>query len=323
MTEQNVIQAETQAVALTPADMISKALEQGSGVEVLTQLMGLQERYDATQARKAFDEAMSRAKAELPIIGKNNEVDFTGKTGIRTNYQYEDLAGIAKIVDPILSSHGLSYRFRTAQDATSITVTCVISHRDGHSEENGLTASADNSGNKNSIQAIASTVTYLERYTLKAGLGLAVSNDDDGKRADGPMVLNSSQAKLFINFDKIAQTIREMPTFKRLENLRNFIETIEFVHPSTVGIWLEECDARAAALDAELEGKAKANLTGEKPVDEDPHAVILAEAVRLFGSALTQEDVSEIDDNYASQLDGMENWDEYTAALDDARARIG
>jgi hypothetical protein len=33
---------------------------------------------------------------------------------------------------------------------------------------------------KNSLQAIASTTTYLQRYTLKLALGLSVSHDDDG-----------------------------------------------------------------------------------------------------------------------------------------------
>ena len=49
-------------------------------------------------------------------------------------------------------------------------MTCVVSHRLGHSEENTLTAGRDESGNKNNIQAVGSTITYLQRYTLKAAL---------------------------------------------------------------------------------------------------------------------------------------------------------
>lgn len=65
-----------------------------------------------------------------------------------------------------------------------VTVTCIISHRDGHFEENTLSAGRDESGNKNSIQAVGSTLTYLQRMTLKASLGLAASDDDDGASAD-------------------------------------------------------------------------------------------------------------------------------------------
>jgi hypothetical protein len=64
-----------------------------------------------------------------------------------------------------------------------VTVTCIVSHRDGHFEENTLCAGRDESGNKNSIQSIGSTSTYLQRMTLKAALGLAVSSDDDGHAA--------------------------------------------------------------------------------------------------------------------------------------------
>ena len=168
---------------LTPMDMIDRAVSSGAGIETLEKLMALQERWEANQARKAFDEAMAAAKAEIPTIVKNRVVDFTSQKG-RTNYRHEDLGEIAKTVDPILSRHGLSYRFRTTSALNEpVTVTCIVSHRMGHSEENTLCAGRDDSGNKNSIQGVGSTITYLQRYTLKAALGLAASNDDDGKAA--------------------------------------------------------------------------------------------------------------------------------------------
>lgn len=174
-----------QSVAVTPMAMIDRALASNAAPETLEKLLALQERWEAGQARKAFDKAMAAAKAEIPTIDKNRLVDFTGKTGIRTHYRHEDLAGIARTVDPILSKHGLSYRFRTTNAPNEpITVTCIVSHRQGHSEENTLAGGKDESGNKNSIQAVGSTITYLQRYTLKAALGLAASNDDDGGKAD-------------------------------------------------------------------------------------------------------------------------------------------
>lgn len=169
---------------ITPMGMLERAVSRGASVEVMEKLMSLQERWAANQARRAFDEAMSAAKSEIPVIAKNREVDFTSQKG-RTNYRHEDLAEIARTVDPILTKHGLSYRFRTSSLPNEpVTVTCIVSHRDGYSEENTLSAGRDESGNKNSIQAIGSTITYLQRYTLKAALGLAASNDDDGKKVD-------------------------------------------------------------------------------------------------------------------------------------------
>lgn len=169
---------------MTPMEMIDQAVSQNASVETLEKLMALQERWEANQARKAFEEAISAAKAKLPAIVKNKRVDFTSGKG-RTNYQYEDLASIMNQIGPILSEYGLSVRYRTtAEPNQPIAVTCIISHRMGHSEENTLMAGRDDSGNKNSIQAIGSTVTYLQRYTLKAALGLAAGADDDGAKAD-------------------------------------------------------------------------------------------------------------------------------------------
>ena len=164
--------------SVTPMAMIDRALAGGAAPETLEKLLALQERWEANQGRKAFDEAMSAAKAEIPVILKNRTVDFTSSKG-RTHYKHEDLAEIARTVNPILGKHGLSYRFRTSAAANEVSVTCIVSHRLGYFEENTLVGRPDDSGNKNSLQQVGSTLTYLQRMTLKAALGLAAAEDDD------------------------------------------------------------------------------------------------------------------------------------------------
>lgn len=175
-------QDEPQAlVPVTPMDMLNRAVQSGASLDMVEKLMTLQERWEKSQSRKAFDNAMADAKAAIPNITKNREVDFTSQKG-RTHYRYEDLGEIAKVVSPILAKHGLSYRYRTTSNINEpVTVTCIVSHREGHFEENTLCAGKDDTGGKNLIQQVGSTLTYLQRMTLKAALGLAVSNDDDGK----------------------------------------------------------------------------------------------------------------------------------------------
>jgi hypothetical protein len=57
----------------------------------------------------------------------------------------------------------------------------------GHSEEGAVLEGApDTSGSKNSIQAVGSTVSYLERYTLLAATGLAAKDQDDDGRGGAP-----------------------------------------------------------------------------------------------------------------------------------------
>lgn len=184
--ERQVVATPWNPRAVTPMDMLNEAVGQGASIDVLKELMDLQERWDRRQARKAFDAALAAARAELPTIIKNRTVDYQPQGKPRVTYRHEDLAGIAQSVDPVLAAHGLSYRWRTSSAPNEpITVTCIIAHRDGHSEETTLSAGRDNSGGKNDIQSIGSAVTYLQRYTLKAALGIAASHDDDGVAAGG------------------------------------------------------------------------------------------------------------------------------------------
>lgn len=176
--------------SITPLDLLQRAVQSNTNVDVMEKLLGLQERWERNEARRAFDAAIAKAKSEIPVIRKGNQVDFTTSRG-RTNYSYEDLATIAQTIDPILGKYGLSYRWRPNSDSKSVTVTCILSHAAGHFEENTLYAPHDATGNKNAIQAVGSAVTYLQRYTLKAALGLAAAADDDAravseKRNDPP-----------------------------------------------------------------------------------------------------------------------------------------
>jgi hypothetical protein len=174
--------------AATPSAMLAQAVASGASLEVVTQLMGLLKETRAEEQKMAFDAALSAAKAEIPVITKNRQVGYEHKDGKgETSYRHEDMGEIARTVDPILSKHGLSYRFRTTSEVGQpVSVTCIVAHRDGHAEENTLIAGRDDSGKKNAIQAIGSTITYLQRYTLKAALGLAASTDDDGQSSEQP-----------------------------------------------------------------------------------------------------------------------------------------
>ena len=178
---------------ITPMEIMHDAIMKGSPVEIIERLMTLQERYDGNQAKKAYNAAMADAKAEIKPIIKNRKVDFTSQKG-RTNYDYEDLGAVADAVDPILSKNGLSYRWKSRQEGKTLTVICILFHRDGYSEDAAeLSAANDESGNKNSIQAVGSTATLLQRYTLKMALGLAATKDDDGKAADPDEKISENQ----------------------------------------------------------------------------------------------------------------------------------
>jgi len=167
-----VVSAEQASVPMTPMQMAYQLIQNGADLGSVKEMLAMSKELAADQARRAFDEAVALAKAEIPVVTKNAKG--------HNEKRYADFSAYARAVDPIITKHGLSYRFRTAQ-TDRITVTCILSHKAGHFEENELSGPADSSGSKNAIQAIGSTLTYLQRYTLIQALGLAASNDDDGK----------------------------------------------------------------------------------------------------------------------------------------------
>jgi len=170
-----------------PLAAITQALRDGATPEILKDMMDLQERYEANEARKAFIAAFGAARAEIKPIRKTETAGFDSRrTGERTEYAFEDLAKIAEYIDPILARHGLSYSFEPKVDGMMLTITCVLEHVQGGSRRATLTAGHDTSGSKNPVQALGSTATYLERYTLKAVLGLAAARDDDAQLVGKP-----------------------------------------------------------------------------------------------------------------------------------------
>jgi hypothetical protein len=206
---------------VTPMAMLAKAVEGGADIDILEKLMGLSERWEANQARKAFDEAVASAKAEIPVIVKNASSH---------NSKYADFAAIARAVDPVLSKHGIRYRFRTQQNEKSISVTCVLTHKDGHAEENTLTGPVDATVGKNAIQAIGSTLTYLQRYSLVQALGLAASKDDDGAEAiTGRLISPSQLAQLNELADEVNADKIKFCKYLRVESLSQ-IKDKDFDH---------------------------------------------------------------------------------------------
>ena len=209
-TMQNVVQPGHDIV---PMDLLNRAVASGVSPEVWEKLMGLHERWEANQARKAFDHALAAAKGEFGEIKKSKQVNFVTKMG-RTNYSYEDLKDIERAVAPALSKYGLYYRWNTAVlPDKEIIVTCIVCHRDGHSIENSLPGAPDNSGNKNSAQATGSVCTYLQRYTLKAALGLAAEEeDDDGQGARSRPVIRREEESSGDEYARRWQTILDEAT---------------------------------------------------------------------------------------------------------------
>lgn len=169
----------------TPGDLLRYALESGADLDRLERLMDMQMKWEANEARKAYHDAMTEFKKNPPTIYKDKHVEFRTDKGV-TAYDHATLGNVVEKVVAALAEHGFSHRWMPHRsEGGMISVTCVITHKLGHSEETTLEAGLDQSGGKNNIQAMISTKSYLERHSLLAAVGLATRDtpDDDGRAA--------------------------------------------------------------------------------------------------------------------------------------------
>ena len=177
-------------MAAGPLQMAMNGLKAGMSIADARALLDLQKDWEANEARKAYALAMSGFKAEPMTIYKSKAVGYYTKAtpekeSVFVGYKHAVLSDVTSEICPAMSRHQLSHRWDVRQDANFITVTCRITHALGHSESIEMVGAPDGTGNKNRLQQIASTVSYLQRYTLLAITGMATSaedeDDDDGR----------------------------------------------------------------------------------------------------------------------------------------------
>lgn len=162
--------------------IISRAASDPScDVDKMERLLQMKERMDASNAKKAFAEALHGFQSECPQIHRGKWIEVKGEKRSRFA-AYEDMM---TTVQPVMQKWGFSATFDSntnAQNGRICSVTCTLSHIGGHSVQSTFPVMPDETGSKNSIQAIGSALSYGKRYSLGAVLGLVFTNeDDDGK----------------------------------------------------------------------------------------------------------------------------------------------
>jgi hypothetical protein len=165
--------AQQQTQQTNPMQLVELAINKDADIDKLERLMQMQERWEAREAEKAFNVALSDFQHKCPRIEKRKQAH---------NYKYAPLGDIIEQIKSTLHECGLSYTFQNVHDANGISVTCTITHVAGHSKSTSMTVNPDTSGSKNAIQAIGSAQTYGQRYTLIGALGITTADEDiDGR----------------------------------------------------------------------------------------------------------------------------------------------
>lgn len=190
--------------ALSPQNLISQAITQGANIETMSKLMDLQDRWDAKQAKKAFDAAMAAFQAECPIIKKTRPVkDNSGKV----LYYFAPIETIVAQVAPYLKKHGFSYSIKTKTTGGLLTATCIARHELGHQEESDFEVpSTSGTSIMSGPQKAAAALTFAKRYAFCNTFGI-MTGDGDPDATKGATEGPSHDA---VTDEQILQSTREL-----------------------------------------------------------------------------------------------------------------
>jgi hypothetical protein len=180
------------AARIAPADvsnpsatlaMIERvALDPSADIDKMERLLQMHERLLERDARAAYTAALAAMQPDLPSIVERGKIK-NNSGGITSTYAlWEDINAAIK---PVLQKHGFALSFRTSTREKEVHVVGILAHRGGHQETTEITLAADNSGAKNAVQSVGSSVSYGKRYAAGALLNLTTHGEDDDGRLGG------------------------------------------------------------------------------------------------------------------------------------------
>jgi len=158
-------------------------------IDKMERLFEMHERMTAHSAKAAYLAALAKMQTELPVIEKR------GTIGTQSKYaRWED---VVEAITPVLARNGFSLSFRVDQPTPDrISVTAVLGHSEGHTEETSMSLPIDNSGSKNNVQGWGSSVSYGKRYTSFALLNISARGEDDDGNAAGLATITDEQQEI-------------------------------------------------------------------------------------------------------------------------------
>ena len=180
-----LVAAPGRSMSVHPGQMIAVLMDRPDiDIDKLTGLFELQKKYDDEIARKAYHAARAKFSGIVPTIMHDREVDFN-----TTQFSFATLAGAMEQIRAALNECGLTPNWKLEElENEVVKVTCFITHELGYQEETSFSAprsAGKGTTGMNALQAAKSTVSYLERITFFALLGLAAMADDDDGRNGG------------------------------------------------------------------------------------------------------------------------------------------
>lgn len=182
----NELKVQENQIAITPDQMLMRAIEKGLDIAQLEKLMDLQDRWEKKNAEKAYNDAMARIQEKIgPVKAKlrnkqtgSNYAGIVGiDSGIRSHYTGEGIA--------------ISFDSGKADLPEHVRILAYVTHREGHKETRYIDIPSDGKGAKGGdvmtkTHAVMSATTYGKRALLKMIFNIADGEfDDDGNKAGG------------------------------------------------------------------------------------------------------------------------------------------
>lgn len=207
------------------------ALDPRVDMDKMERLLAMQERIFDRNARMAYAAALATMQPKMPVITARGGIKNSAGA-VQSRYAlWEDINDAIK---PILAEHGFALSFRTGTTTEGkITVTGILSHREGHQEETTISLPHDSSGSKNAVQAVGSSTSYGKRYTATALLNITSrGEDDDGKAAPNDWIDSDQVDELVALMDDVGADRTRFMNFLKIDTFahlpkRRFREAID------------------------------------------------------------------------------------------------
>jgi hypothetical protein len=208
----------------TPMSLLALAIERDADPDRLRQLMDLQERWEANQAKRAFAEAMHGCQLEMPSVVR-------GGVNPKTQSKFAKLEGVQAVAKPVYSSHGFSLSYGEADCPTKEfkRTVCDVRHSGGHCERyhldlpiDGIGPQGNAIGGMNKVQGCISTTSYGQRRLLCMIFNITLSDEDDDGNGAAEVI---TEQQVDILSDWIEKTGTNRATFLKwvgVESLAQF-----------------------------------------------------------------------------------------------------
>jgi hypothetical protein len=187
------------------------ALDPCADVEKLERLMAMYERLKAKEAELAYNAAKGRILKKLAGIKilKNRSALYEiekGKPqkGTYEAFKYAPLEEIDKHLRPLLAEEDMDLSYSDELwEGDGILIRGRLKHLPGgHYEDSFMPAPLDTTGGKSSVQAVASTNSFLRRYVACNIFNIVVVGDDDDGTGG---TIDEAQTKTILDLIKKAK----------------------------------------------------------------------------------------------------------------------